>query len=376
MTGPTGTTAGSEPPVSAAHPAAASAAPSAQPTQRQVVARAALLVAIGVVVFGVILPRVVDVNQVWATLATLTSTQLLALSAATLLAYIANAGPAKLLVPGLSWPHAIGSDLAGRAVASVIPGPTDVATRYVLYRQWQIPADAATSGIVVAAMFETLSALALPAIAAVGVLVSGNDLRPNAVLLSIAGVAVLVVAFAILGAVVRSESVARRLGELLQRIADRLWSLVHRTPPTGVVDFVLDIRTRIGEALNRNGALAYVAAVCARLAWFVVLEVALWSVGITPEMLPPSAVLTAMAAVALVSLIPITPGAVGVSEVAYVGLLTAVAGEGLADQITAAVVIFRAAQWLAPIPIGWILLIVMRGSHWRELVTGEDAAAT
>ena len=83
-----------------------------------------------------------------------------------------------------------------------------------------------------------------------------------------------------------------------------------------------------------------------------------------------------MAAVALVSLIPITPGAVGVSEVAYVGLLTAVAGEGLADQITAAVVIFRAAQWLAPIPIGWILLIVMRGSHWRELVTGEDAAAT
>ena len=121
MTGPTGTTAGSEPPVSAAHPAAASAAPSAQPTQRQVVARAALLVAIGVVVFGVILPRVVDVNQVWATLATLTSTQLLALSAATLLAYIANAGPAKLLVPGLSWPHAIGSDLAGRAVASADP---------------------------------------------------------------------------------------------------------------------------------------------------------------------------------------------------------------------------------------------------------------
>jgi putative heme transporter len=339
-----------------------------------VASRAGLLIAVAVLVFGVILPRVVDVDQVRTTLATLTSTQLVALAAATALAYIANAGPARLLVPGLSWPHAIGSDLAGRGVASVIPGPTDVATRYVLYRQWEIPADAATSGIVVAAMFETLSALALPAIAAIGLLVAGNDLRASAVWLSIGCVAVLLVAFAVLGAVVRSASIARRIGELLQKIADRLWQVVHRTPPTGIVDSVLDVRARIGEALSRTGALAYVAAVGAKLAWFVVLEVALWSVGITPQELPPSAVLTAMAGVALISLIPITPGAIGVSEVAYVGLLSAVAGQDLADEITAAVVIFRAAQWLLPIPIGWILLIVMRGSHWREFVTQEEPA--
>ena len=35
-------------------------------------------------------------------------------------------------------------------------------------------------------------------------------------------------------------------------------------------------------------------------------------------------------------------------------------------------------QWLAPIPIGWILLVVMRGSHWREIaqVSGSPAAPT
>ena len=39
--------------------------------------------------------------------------------------------------------------------------------------------------------------------------------------------------------------------------------------------------------------------------------------------------------------------------------------------------IFRAAQWLAPIPIGWILLVIMRGSHWREIEqVGGDAAAS
>jgi len=82
-----------------------------------------------------------------------------------------------------------------------------------------------------------------------------------------------------------------------------------------------------------------------------------------------------MAAVALVALIPITPGAVGVSEVACIGSLTAVAGPGLTEEITAAIAIFRAAQWLAPIAIGWILLVIMRGSHWREIEQIEGGAA-
>ena len=99
----------------------------------------------------------------------------------------------------------------------------------------------------------------------------------------------------------------------------------------------------------------------------LLLEVALWSIGITPDVLPPSAVLAAMPVVAL---IPITPGAVGVSEVAYIGLPTAVAGEGLTDAITAAIAVFRAPWWLAPIPIGWILLVIMRGSQWREIGQG------
>ena len=64
------------------------------------------------------------------------------------------------------------------------------------------------------------------------------------------------------------------------------------------------------------------------------------------------------------------------ARLAYIGFMTAVAGEGLTAAITAAIVIFRAAQWLAPIPIGWILLVIMRGSHRRELeqVAGDPAA--
>ena len=114
----------------------------------------------------------------------------------------------------------------------------------------------------------------------------------------------------------------------------------------------------------------------ARLAWFVVLEVALWCVGIGPGVLPPSAVLAAMAVVGIVSLVPITPGGVGVAEVAYIGILSSVAGPGMTEQLTAAVMLFRIAQWLAPIPIGWVLLVVLRRGHWGELLGGPDKAPT
>ena len=126
------------------------------------------------VVFGIVLPRLIDFDAVRDALAALTAGQLALLAAASAVAYVVNAGPYRILVHGLSWPHAVGSDLAARAVVSTVPGPTDVATRFVLYRQWDIPTDVATAGIVFAALFETFSILVLPPIATAGVLLSGH----------------------------------------------------------------------------------------------------------------------------------------------------------------------------------------------------------
>ena len=88
---------------------------------------------------------------------------------------------------------------------------------------------------------------------------------------------------------------------------------------------MLDLRERSKTILTQHGLRGFAAAVVARLAWFVVLGVALWCVGVGPDVLPPSAVLAAMAVAGIVSLVPITPGAVGVAEVAYIGILSSVA---------------------------------------------------
>jgi uncharacterized protein (TIRG00374 family) len=351
--------------------------PAQQTTSRRAIVRRALvLVGLLVFLFGFVLPRLVDYDAVRAALVALTPGQLALLGASSAVAYVASAGPSRVLVPGLSWPRAVGSDLAARAVVSTVPGPTDVATRLVLYRQWSIPTDVASAAIALAALFETFAFFALPLIATAGVLVDRRPTEPRVLLLALVGLVALAAAAVLLVSIMRSEGLARKVGGWLDSMARRIWRLFRKTPPTGIVEDVLDLRERSKVMLTQHGLRGFAAAVVGRLTWFVVLEVALWCAGIGPDVLAPSAVLAAMAVVGIVSLVPITPGAVGVAEVAYIGILSSVAGAGMTEQLTAAVMLFRIAQWLAPIPIGWLLLIVLRRGHWGEMLGGPDKAPT
>ena len=205
-------------------------------------------------------------------------------------------------------------------------------------------------------------------------IVTGNLNRPQAIVLAAVGVLILAAATLVLVAMVRSASLAHRVGHGLDWLAGHLWRLVRRTPPAGIVDGVMEFRVRAKDILAGHGVLGFLAAVVSKLAWFLVLELSLVAAGVTPDVLSPAVVLAAMAVVGIVALIPITPGAVGVAEVAYIGILSAVTGPGYTEQITAAVVVFRIAQWFAVIPIGWVLLIVMRGGHLAGLLTVDDGA--
>ena len=66
------------------------------------------------------------------------------------------------------------------------------------------------------------------------------------------------------------------------------------------------------------------------------------------------------ALVSVITIIPIAPGGAGVPELLYIAGLTAIAGPGYENQITAGVFLFRLYVWFLPIPIAWILLKLVR----------------
>jgi uncharacterized protein (TIRG00374 family) len=339
--------------------AATPAIPHARPTARQLVVPLALLA----IVFVVVLPRIVDYRAVIAALGSLEPADLALLAAATGLAYVVNALPYRILIGELSWRHAVGADLAGRAVASTIPGPTDIATRLLLYTQWRIELERASAGLVIGGLLETVSALVLPLIAVVVIVASGGQTEPAGRMLAAVGVLILALGTAAFAAIVRSESLARRIGGWAARAVTWLFARLRRPAPTGVEDAVMDLRAELQAILHKDGAEAYGGAVLAKLAWFLVLEVSLRACGVGPDVISPATVLATMAVVSIVALVPITPGAIGVSEVAYVGLLTASIDPAYAASVAAAVLLYRVAQWLVPIPLGWALFIVMRRGH-------------
>ena len=209
--------------------------PRARPTWRQL----ALPFLILTVIFVVALPRIVDYRAVAAALASLDPRDVLLLAATSCLAYVANAVPYKILVREVSWRHAVGADLAGRAVASTIPGPTDIATRLVLYTQWGIPFDRASAALVIGGLLETVSALVLPLIAVVVIVAGGGTTEPAGAILAAIGVLVLALCTATFAAIVRSEPLARRIGDLLSRAIRWLSARLHRQGPTGVSDAVM-----------------------------------------------------------------------------------------------------------------------------------------
>ncbi len=83
--------------------------------------------------------------------------------------------------------------------------------------------------------------------------------------------------------------------------------------------------------------------------------------------------------VRLISAIPITPGAVGIAEASFTGLL--VAAGGLEVPVVAGTLLFRGLTWLMPLPLGlpayvaWMVKERKRGGAGEGVEAGGEGEA-
>jgi uncharacterized membrane protein YbhN (UPF0104 family) len=310
----------------------------AVPSRRTAILRSAVVVGILVVVFGLILPRFVDYDEVLAAFRALTFLQVVQMTALASVAWVIAGVPFAVLIEGLSIARGAASYLILTGIGASIPlGPWNMGILWVIVRGWGIKVQPATSGIALYGVTNQLARLATPVLAVI-----------------------LVVAVALMIAILRSDRAADWLGRTGQRAAAWVFARLNRVERPDVDGAIHRFRDQLGGVIRRRGLAGLLAAIITQVTWCVVLIVALRIVGVSEDVLTAAEIFAVYALVNVITIIPMSPGGAGIPELLYIAGMTAIAGSGAEALITAGVFLFRLYQWFLPIPIAWILLKLAR----------------
>lgn len=321
-------------------------------------------------VFVVILPQLIDYDEVWKAMKRLSFGQLVTLMVLATLRMGASALLYASVIPGLSFKHSAQSYLASNTVAEIAPPPADLAVRFGIYRSLGIGAEPAGVGIILSGIFSIGAKLAIPVVALIALVASGVD-DDVIWLLAVIGAATVIGAAGIVVLAIRSEDFTRRAGEWVGKGFNALLVRFDRDPVDEVGQKVVDFRARIGSTMKKTWPRATVATILTHVLTFSILLVSMRAVGVSNEQIDWAVLLVAYAVVRLLTLIPLTPGGLGVAAAGYTFLLTGASDKELANQIAAASFLVRIWVWLFPMLVGFIPLAM-----WRKRMKADPSQLT
>jgi len=255
------------------------------------------------------------------------------------------------LVPGLAVRHGIVAFLGPASITSIVPGPSDLPVRYRMLTSWGRTTAEATLAVAAGGIFSIGIKLVLPIIAAVGLVVSdaplSNTMQTVVTICLVVGLGVIVLAF-----VLGSEKRTEQAGRLIAPLWTRVLRLLRKPTPEDLPAQMVAARASAVQTLRDRWLIATWGTVLTSATKFALLLMCLRFMGITEGDLKWTEVFVVFALVQGLTVFPITAGDAGVSEIAYIGMLTAAAGSEFVNQITAAILIFRILTWLLIIPVG------------------------
>jgi uncharacterized membrane protein YbhN (UPF0104 family) len=256
--------------------------------------------------------------------------------------------------------------LGPSSVAALVPGPSDLAVRYEMYSTWGMGTRAAGLAVATSGIFTVGTKLILPPVALITLLAVG-DRDGLTTKIGILATVLLVVAGAIGFAILKSTRVAHWLGGIVERVWSFVLRLARRPDHDGLVDRVFDLRGEMSAILGQRWMAATASSALITVTGTSLLTLAVRFAGVPEDVLGFHHIFATYAVVQGLTVIPITPGNAGIAEAASIAMLVAFAGQEWANQITAAVLVYRMLTWLIIIPIGWGALTIWRRGHRDEV---------
>ena len=317
-------------------------------------------------VFVWFLPQFTSLGEVWTSVRDMTWFELAVL----VLAAAWNLATYQFVMvsttPGLTLRQAFVSTQTTTAVSNTVIGGAAISLglTYAMNTSWGFSRSRTSVALLVSGLWNNFAKLGLPVLA-LALLALSAPPSAGRITAGLAGLAVLVVAVVLLGALLRSEEGAGRIGTTAGRVASALRRPFGRGPVTGWDLATTKFRARTALLLKARWRWITLATLVSHLSLFLVLLLALRFVGVDAGLVSTVEALAVFAFARLLTAVPFTPGGLGVVELALITGLAAAGGPRAL--VAAAVLVFRALTYVLPIPIGMGSYLFWRHNRsWRR----------
>jgi uncharacterized membrane protein YbhN (UPF0104 family) len=314
-----------------------------------------MVIATLAVVFGWLLPRIIDYDQVWSALTGLGASEALLLLALGVVRIPTEALMYRAFLPGLSLWRGSEAYLSSNLAGQVLPPPAASVVQYGYFRGEGYARDVAGLAALGSFLFPTIGRFLLPFFALVLVLVGGEISGP----ILVAGAISLALA-AGLGAagcfLLRGESSARWLGARVQRPLSSILVKLRRAPIENGADRAAQLRASTLVVLRQGWAVGSIGVAVNLGVTYLILLAALRSVGLSGSDL---SAIDAFAAFAIAfwagAVFPITGSGLGVVDAVLIAVLVETSG-GADDAVVAATLVWRVFYSILSLPLGAMTL--------------------
>jgi putative heme transporter len=315
--------------------------------------------AIVVVTFVLVLPKIANYRDVWDVVKTLTWEWVVVLAAATALNLATFAPPWMVTLPGLRFLQAFAMTQASTALSIVAPGGAAIgmAGSWGMLRAWGFKTGEVTRSITLTGVWNQLANLFFPVVALFLLKVNGGQ---TALLGTAAfvGIAVFGVVIAVLVLVLYSDSLANDVGDVVARFVTWAKSKVRRKPVAWGGRSFASFRAEAVDLLARRWHVLTLATLAGSLTVFLLLILTLRAVGVPSSEVTVVEAFAAWSLVRIIGSIPITPGGFGVVELGLTTALVAFGGNNAG--VVAAVLIYRFLTVVPTLVLGGISALALK----------------
>ncbi|MDQ4058146.1 MAG: YbhN family protein [Actinomycetota bacterium] len=334
--------------------------------------QALLSVVVVVAIFGFALPKLANFSEVWLEIKAMTWLELVTLLAISLWNIVTYWFVMVASLPGLNYWQAMKVNQTSTAIANTVPagGALGVGVTYGMLTSYGFSKQVISLSVIVTGVWNNFVKLGMPVLA-LALLVLVGEAGGALTVAALIGLAVLAGAIGLFAMILRSDRLARLVGERLGRLVSKVRGLVRRGPVTGWADAFAGFRTQTTNLLAARWMALTLATLMSHFSLYAVLLVSLRHVGVSENEASWIQVLAAFAFIRLVSALPITPGGLGVVELGLTAALIAAGGDRA--EVVAGVLVFRALTYLLPIPFGALTYIAWRRGAKRRAVARSEA---